>query len=109
MTSQGSQTATAAPSQIKVTLSVKDAKFYRPLTHETSTVWFRRLRSACEALQCETALTDDSAPDIEKRQAKHLITVNLPDGEMYMLDTNPSAKELYEKLLADYAGQSYVR
>jgi hypothetical protein len=107
-TTGGGAIGQQSPGQ-KVTLSVKDARFETPLTHETSTVWFRRLRCACETLQCEAALTDDNAPDIHKRQAKHIITVNLPDSDTYLLDSQPSAKELYEKLLADYAGQSYVR
>jgi GAG-pre-integrase domain len=93
----------------KVNISVKDAKFDTPLTDETSAVWFRRLRVHAETLQCSAALTDPLASDVEKRHAKFLLTVNLPDEETHLLDANPTAKELWDKLLSDYAGTSYIR
>jgi transposase InsO family protein len=97
------------PTQPRVSLSIKDAKFDTPLTPATATVWFRRVLVACETLLCETALTDASAPDHAQRQAKFILTANLPDDESYLLDLHTTAKELWDKLQADYAGTSFIR
>lgn len=90
-------------------MSVKDCKFDTPLTEETSEVWFRRLRVHAETLLCADGFTDEAADGQVKRHAKFLITCNLPDNETYLLDANPTAKELFEKLQGIYAGSSYIR
>jgi hypothetical protein len=87
--------ATAATPQQRVSLSVRDAKFDTPLTPATAAVWFRRVLVPCETLMCEVALTDDAAPDHEKRQAKFVLSVHLPDDESYLLDLHPIAKGLW--------------
>jgi hypothetical protein len=101
--------ATAATPQQRVSLSVKDAKFDTPLTPATAAVLFRRVLVACETIMCEAALTDDAAPDHEKRQAKFVLSVNLPDDGSYVLDVHPSAQGLWDKLQADCAGTSFIR
>jgi hypothetical protein len=108
----GTQTggAGATPSA-KLTLSIRDVKFDTKLDHSTAAVWFRRLRLAAETLSCDTALFDDAAPAESKRQAKFLIAANLPDDDTHLLDATPAttAKQLHDKLTADYAGTTYVR
>jgi hypothetical protein len=95
----------------KLTLSIRDVKFDTKLDHTAAAVLFRRLCIAAETLSCETGLQDDSAPPEAKRQAKFLIAANLPDDHTHLLDATPapSAKELYDKLTARYAGTTYVR
>jgi hypothetical protein len=79
------------------------------LTNETSTVWFRRILVYAETLMCEDALTSDNPSDYAERQAKFLNSVNFPDEESYLLDSHPTAKQLWEKLRADYARWSFIR
>jgi transposase InsO family protein len=110
-TGTGTGTGSATAGRAKLTLSVKDVKFDTQLTHDNAAVWFRRLRLAAETLSCDKAFYDDSASDEEKRQAKFLLAANLPDDETHLLDATPtpSAKDLYDKVTAEYAGTTYVR
>jgi hypothetical protein len=108
----GTQTGGAGTTpSAKLTLSIRDVKFDTKLDHSTAAVWFRRLRLAAETLSCDTALFDDAAPAEAKRQAKFLIAANLPDDDTHLLDATPAptAKQLYDKLTAEYAGTTYVR
>ena len=111
MVSGGSQSGASTQSSAKPTLSIKDVRFDTKLSHETATVWFRRLRLAAETLSCDRALTDEHASDEQKRQAKFIIAANLPDDETHLLDSTPptTAKQLYDKITAEYAGSTYLR
>jgi hypothetical protein len=104
-------TQTPPQGSAKPSLSIKDVRFDTRLTHETAPVWFRRLRLAAETLSCDQALFDDNAPIEAKKQAKFILAANLPDDDTYMLDAvpAPTAKQLYDKLTAEYAGTTYVR
>jgi hypothetical protein len=109
-TTAGAGTGSGAIGRAKLTPSVKDVKFDTQLTHDNAAVWFRRLRLAAETLSCDEAFYDDGASDEEKQQAKFLLAANLPDDETHLLDATPppSAKDLYDKVTAQYAGTTYV-
>jgi gag-polypeptide of LTR copia-type len=101
----------AAASSTKASLSVKGVKFDTILSHTTADVWFRRVRVIAETLDCAAALSDDSAAvgELALRQAKFILTVNLPDDQCYLLDTCATAKALWAHLQAEYAGKTFVR
>jgi hypothetical protein len=101
----------AAASTSTASLSVKGVKFDTILSHETADVWFRRVRVLAETLDCDEALTNDSAAAVGAlalRQAKFILTANLPDDQCYLLDTCTTVKALWAHLQAEYAGKTFV-
>lgn len=91
-------------------LKLQTYKIDTILSHDTSVVWFRRMKAAARALGCYSALTNTATASAHaKLQANWLVTMNLPDSYTYLLDAHEDVQDLWTALVDEFAGTSFLR
>jgi transposase InsO family protein len=109
-TGYGPKVASTAPYfPIMSSLSIKDSCLGIKLSYSNATSWFIRVEMLLRAKSCFKAVEDDTVNAKEKATAMFILSVNVDDDLLHLMDPSGSPKAVWEALKEQFQGVSASR